>query len=68
MRFAEKRKYKRISYGDRIIIENKLKNGERVCVIANYLDINRTHLYKEIKRGKVGDVYSAEIAESKLKK
>lgn len=64
-----KRKYKRISFNDRLVIEKRLNSGERVCAIADELDINRTHLYKEMKRGMDTDgIYHAKVAESSIVK
>ena len=58
------RKYKRISYADRKVIEALLKKNKRIVEIADALGCHRATIYEEIKRG--GTPYKADVAQRTL--
>ncbi len=69
-------KFKHLSYADRIKIETYLKMNMRIVEIAKELGVNRSTIYKEIKRGRYDALksdlttenrYSPEIAEQKYR-
>lgn len=61
------RKYKRLRYEDRQVIEKMSRAGSRVIDIANALGVHRDTIYKEYTRcGATADTYSAEKAQETL--
>lgn len=61
------RKYKRLRYEDRQVIEKMSREGSRVIDIANALGVHRDTIYKEYTRcGATPDTYSAEKAQETL--
>ena len=61
------RKYKRLRYEDRQVIEKMSRAGSRVIDIANALGVHRDTIYKEYTRcGATPDTYSAERAQETL--
>ncbi len=61
------RKYKRLRYEDRQVIEKMSREGSRVIDIANALGVHRDTIYKEYTRcGATADTYSAEKAQETL--
>ena len=57
------RKYKRLRYEDRQVIEKMSRAGSRVVDIAATLGVHRDTIYKEYARcGATADTYSAEKA------
>lgn len=67
----KKRKYKRICYADRQIIEVMCNGGFGVTEIADVIGVNRATMYREFERGGVTDCdysqYSADVAQKSLK-
>lgn len=58
------RKYKRLRYEDRQVIEKMSRAGSRVVDIAATLGVHRDTIYKEYARcGATADTYSAEVSE-----
>lgn len=61
------RKYKRLNYGDRQLIEKMCRQGYRVEDIAAKINVHRGTLYRELQRGGAGngqrDLYSADKAQ-----
>lgn len=56
------RKYKRLRYEDRQVIEKMSRAGSRVVDIAATLGVHRDTIYKEYTRcGATADTYSAEV-------
>ena len=61
------RKYKRLRYEDRQVIEKMSRAGSRVVDIATTLGVHRDTIYKEYARcGATPDTYSAEKAQETL--
>lgn len=61
------RKYKRLRYKDRQVIEKMSRAGSRVVDIATTLGVHRDTIYKEYARcGATPDTYSAEKAQETL--
>lgn len=61
------RKYKRLRYSDRKTIEQMLKDGESVIVIAEALGVHRDTIYKELARsGADRNTYKADVAQATL--
>jgi IS30 family transposase len=61
------RKYKRLCYEDRQIIEKMLKAGNSVGMIATTLGVHRDTIYKELVRsGTDQHTYSAEIGQKTI--
>lgn len=61
------RKYKRLRYEDRQVIEKMSREGSRVIDIAKALGVHRDTIYKEYTRcGATADTYSAEKAQETL--
>ena len=61
------RKYKRLRYEDRQVIEKMSREGSRVIDIANALGVHRDTIYKEYTRcGATADTYNAEKAQETL--
>lgn len=56
------RSYKKITYEDRVIIENELKNNTPISKIADEIGVHRVTIYNELKRCEEGK-YSADIAQ-----
>ncbi len=46
-------KYTQLSYEERVIIENRLKNNESIRSIANKLDRNPSTIAREINRNSI---------------
>lgn len=69
------RKFKHLTWADRIRIETMLRSGHRIQDIADMLGVNNTTVYREIKRGryihtsdlKEEERYSPDIAERKYR-
>lgn len=62
-----KRTYRRISYEDRLAMENWLKNGEDFSEIARKLGCCELTVVKEFNRGRMQDnTYSAIEAQKKI--
>lgn len=56
------RKYKRLRYEDRQVIEKMSRAGSRVVDIAATLGVHRDTIYKEYARcGATADTYSADV-------
>ncbi len=66
-----KRRYKRISYKDRKIIEMMFKGGFDVSEVTEVIGVHRATMYRELERGGVVDSdytqYSAELAQQNVK-
>lgn len=64
------RKYKRLRYEDRKVIEKMSREGSRVIDIANTLGVHKDTIYKEYTRCGVtpdtSDTYSAKKAQEML--
>lgn len=61
------RKYKRLRYKDRQVIERMAKRGSRITAIAEELGVHRDTIYKEIARCKATpETYSADAAQETL--
>ncbi len=60
---GKKKKVKRLSYEDRKIIEEMIRQKARVVSIADRIGVHRATIYKELKRG--GSPYCAEDAQRK---
>lgn len=61
------RKYKRLRYADRQTIEQMLKAGDSVIVIAGVLGVHRDTIYKELARnGADQHTYKADAAQAAL--
>lgn len=58
---ADMKKVKRLTYEDRQIIEKMMRQGARVILIADSLNVHRATIYKELKRG--GRPYRADVAQ-----
>jgi IS30 family transposase len=52
-----------ITYEDRLIIEQRMRDGVRVVEIAEELGFNRASIYQELKRST--KPYNADIAQRK---
>lgn len=59
---------KHLSYSDRVVIEDMLREGKTVIEIAQALDRHMTSIYKEIKRGQCGNIYSAKLGHQNSQK
>lgn len=67
------KKFKHLTYTQRLFIESALRNNQSVREIADYLGVNRCTIYREIKRGryihttdlKDEERYSPDIANEK---
>ena len=63
----EKRKYKRLHYEDRKIIEEMCKQGKSVNDIATVIGTHRDTIYKELKRsGTTMENYTAAAGQRAL--
>lgn len=61
------RKYKYLKYGDRVQIEEKIKEGKDVREIASEIGVHFDTIYKEFKRaGMSRETYNAELAQKTL--
>lgn len=61
------RKYKRLRYEDRRIIEKMLRAGNSIAVIAGVLGVHRDTIYKELNRsGTDQHTYTADVAQATL--
>lgn len=60
------RKYKRIRYDDRLVIEKMAKQGKSVIEIAKALGVTRHGIYDEFERCGGRDSYSALDAQKSL--
>lgn len=65
-----KRRYKRLSYSDRLNIEKMCKAGKKVKEIADMTGAHRATIYHELERGGAAGgrlkEYSAETAQRKI--
>lgn len=62
-----RRKYKKLCYGDRRVIERMLQEGDSIAKIAAVLDVHRDTIYKEIARsGTTKETYTADTAQKAL--
>jgi IS30 family transposase len=60
------RKYRRLTYEDRKVIEQMGKNRYGVCEIAEVIGVHRDTIYKEYARCQMKrKTYSADIAQEK---
>ncbi len=50
---AKRRRFKHLSWNDRLRIESFLKCGKRVQEIADEIGVHRNTIYNELKRGAV---------------
>lgn len=57
--------HRRLNFNDRLYIQNRLKK-DSVAKIAQHIGVNRSTIYKELKRGTVDGIYDAEYAQRKL--
>jgi len=74
----ESRTYKQLTYTDRLRIEKWHTQGEKPTVIASKLRVNKSTIYRELKRGEYERLdgstwemkrsYSADIAQDKFEK
>lgn len=61
------RKYKRLAYEDRRMLEEMCKKGCTIQQMANKLGVHRDTLYKEFSRsGMKKTEYDADLAQQKL--
>lgn len=61
------RKYKRLRYEDRQIIEKMLKTGKSIAEIAAAVGVHRDTIYKELKRSGMDELtYTADVAQATL--
>lgn len=58
------RKYKRMKYEDRKVIEKMLSDGKRISEIAEKVGVHQVTIYNEIRR--CSGKYSAEQAQALL--
>lgn len=66
-RLTVSRKYKYLKYGDRVQIEEKIKEGKDVREIASEIGVHFDTIYKEFKRaGMSRETYNAELAQKTL--
>lgn len=57
--------HRRLNFNDRLYIQNQIEK-DSVSRIANHIGVNRSTIYKELKRGSVDGTYNAEYAQKKL--
>ena len=63
----KKRKYKRLRYEDRQIIEKMLKAGDSIAEIAAAVGTHRDTNYRELKRSGTDKLtYTADVAQATL--
>ncbi|WP_275532676.1 helix-turn-helix domain-containing protein [Eubacterium sp. An11] len=64
----ERRKYKRLSYEDRLRAEKMYKTGMSIAQVAEQLGVTRSTIYRDYKRGVDNrtHTYSAELAQQNL--
>lgn len=64
----ERRKYKRLSYEDRLRAEKMYKTGMSIAQVAEQLGVTRSTIYRDYKRGLDNrtHTYSAELAQQNL--
>ena len=61
------RRYKRLHYKDRQVIEKMSRDGRSVAEIASVLGVHRDTIYKEYARcGATSDTYRADKAQETL--
>lgn len=61
------RRYKYLKYGDRVQIEEKIKEGKDVREIASEIGVHFDTIYKEFRRaGMTKETYNAEAAQKTL--
>ncbi|MGN0338618.1 MAG: helix-turn-helix domain-containing protein [Lachnospiraceae bacterium] len=61
------RRYKYLKYGDRVQIEEKIKEGKDVREIASEIGVHFDTIYKEFRRaGMTKETYDAEAAQKTL--
>lgn len=66
-RQAVSRRYKYLKYGDRVQIEEKIKEGKDVREIASEIGVHFDTIYKEFRRaGMTKETYDAEAAQKTL--
>ena len=58
--------HRRLNFNDRLYIQNQLAKKDSVIRIANHIGVNRSTIYKELKRGTVNGIYDAEYAQKNL--
>lgn len=58
--------HRRLNFNDRLYIQKQLAAKDSVSRIANHIGVNRSTIYKELKRGDVNGVYDAEYAQKNL--
>lgn len=64
---AEKRKYKRLMYDDRRLLEQMAHKGFRIADIASTLGVHSDTIYKELRRCKTSlREYDADRAQQTL--
>lgn len=63
-----RKRYRRLTYLDRQILEKMYKNKSRITDIASTLEVERSTVYKELQRGMAEDGYSATKAQLSLGK
>lgn len=63
-----KRKYKKMTYDDRLKAEKMYKMGMTITQVAEQLDFTRSTIYRDYKRGldKENHTYSAQVAQQNL--
>ena len=62
-----KRKYKRLLFADRQMIEKFSKEGKKIPEIAKEIGVHRDTIYKELKRCDLAlDKYDADLAQKSL--
>ena len=64
----ERRRYKRLSYEDRLRAEKMYKTGMSIAQVAEQLGVTRSTIYRDYKRGVDNrtHTYSAELAQQNL--
>lgn len=61
-----RKKHHRLNYQDRMYIQQGIARREGVSAIAKVIGSSREAIYKEIERGSIDGVYSAEYAQKRL--
>lgn len=60
------RKYKKLTYQDRLYLQSEHEKGVPVTKIADELKVHRQTIYREIARGTLRGKYDAEYAQKQI--
>lgn len=60
------RRYRKLTYQDRVYLQGELKKNRTATDIAEELDVHRSTIYREISKGKFHGEYNAEHAQKQI--